>query len=211
MAFEPKRPIQKVDYRETRIYTDAELNNYTDEELKKFKVKHSIPDVEELEKGPWPSFVADAKQEALHRKKLGQERLMVAVDAVEDLLGLLQTSFEHGETHWKHGGIVGVMGYGGGVIGRYTDLAEQYPAVAHFHTMRINQPASKFYDTHYLRTVCDMWEYRGSGLMNLHGSTGDLVMLGTVTDQLEPIFFDMTHVLQTDIGGSGSNHPRRGR
>jgi len=205
VAFEPKRPVKEINYQETRIYTDAELNNYTDEELKAFKIKHDIPDLDELEKGPWPSFVADAKQLALHRKKLADDRLLVDKDGVEDLLGVLQQSFDDGETHWKHGGIVGVMGYGGGVIGRYTDLAEKYPAVAHFHTMRVNQPASKFYNTGFLRTICDLWNYRGSGMMNLHGSTGDLVLLGTTTEQLEPMFFELTHVMDTDIGGSGSN------
>ena len=39
----------------------------------------------------------------------------------------------------------------------------------------------------------------------MHGSTGDMVMLGTTTVQLEPIFFDLTHDLGNDIGGSGSN------
>ncbi len=74
-----------------------------------------------------------------------------------------------------------------------------------FHTVRVNQPSSKFYSTDFLKTICDMWEYRGSGMMNLHGSTGDLVLLGTTTEQLEPIFYELGHVMDTDIGGSGSN------
>jgi len=205
MAFEPKRPEKPLKYEELRIYTDEELKNYTEEELKSFKIKHDIPDLEELEKGPWPSFVADAKREALHRKKLADDRVMTHKDAVDDLLGQLQLSFDHGETHWKHGGIVGVFGYGGGIIGRYSDVPEKYPAVAQFHTIRVNQPASKFYNTDFLRSLCDLWEYRGSGLMNLHGSTGDIILLGTTTDQLEPIFKDLTHELETDLGGSGSN------
>ncbi|MEW6424605.1 MAG: dissimilatory-type sulfite reductase subunit alpha, partial [Bacillota bacterium] len=116
-----------------------------------------------------------------------------------------QLSFDDGETHWKHGGIVGVFGYGGGVIGRYSDVPEKFPGVAHFHTIRVNQPASKFYKTGFLRALCDLWEYRGSGIFNMHGSTGDIIFLGTVTDQLEPIFFDLTHELDQDLGGSGSN------
>ncbi|NIP13929.1 MAG: sulfite reductase, dissimilatory-type subunit alpha, partial [Pseudomonadales bacterium] len=60
--------------------------------------------------------------------------------------------------HWKHGGIVGVMGYGGGVIGRYNDLPEEYPAIAHFHTLRVNQPAGWFYTSDVLRTLCDIWD-----------------------------------------------------
>jgi len=205
MAFEPKQPQKKLKYEELRIYTDEELRNYTEEELKNFKVKHPIPDVEELEKGPWPSFVADAKREALHRKKLADDRVMIPKDIVEDLLGQLQLSFDDGETHWKHGGIVGVFGYGGGVIGRYSDVPEKFPAVAHFHTIRVNQPASKFYKTDFLRALCDLWEYRGSGIFNMHGSTGDIVFLGTTTEQLEPIFYDLTHELVQDLGGSGSN------
>ncbi|MGQ9755680.1 MAG: dissimilatory-type sulfite reductase subunit alpha [Desulfotomaculales bacterium] len=205
MAFEPRQPQKKLDYQELRIYTDEELHNYTEEELKNFKIKHDIPMLEELEKGPWPSFVADAKREALHRRKLADDRLLLDKYLVEDLLGQVELSFVHGETHWKHGGIVGVMGYGGGVIGRYSDVPEQFPGIAHFHTIRVNQVASKFYDTDYLRALCDLWEFRGSGLLNMHGSTGDIIFLGTVTEQLEPIFQEMAHHLQTDLGGSGSN------
>jgi sulfite reductase alpha subunit len=205
MAFEPKESQKELKYEELRIYSEEELNNYTDEELKKFKIKHKVPMCDDLEKGPWPSFVADAKREALHRRKLGQDRLMIEQDVVEDLLGQLEVSFEHGETHWKHGGIVGVFGYGGGVIGRYSDLQKEFPSIAHFHTLRVNQPASKFYSTDYLRSICDLWEFRGSGMMNMHGSTGDIIFLGTFTEQLEPIFFELGHVMQQDLGGSGSN------
>ena len=87
--------------------------------------------------------------------------MMIERDVVEDMMGQLQISFDEGETHWKHGGIVGVFGYGGGVIGRYSDLPDKFPSIAHFHTMRINQPASKFYSSDYLRCICDLWEYQG--------------------------------------------------
>ncbi len=203
--FKPNVEQKELKYQELRIYTDKELHNYTEEELKNFKCKHDIPDLEELEKGPWPSFVADAKREALHRRKLADDRMMIDRGVVEDMLGQLQLSFDDGETHWKHGGIVGVFGYGGGVIGRYSDLQQKFPSIAHFHTMRVNQPASKFYSSNYLRTICDLWEYRGSGMLNMHGSTGDIICLGTFTEQLEPIFYELTHVLQQDLGGSGSN------
>ena len=143
MAFEPNEEQKVLKYDELRIYTDEELNNYTEDELKNFKCKHDIPDLDELEKGPWPSFVADSKREALHRKNLADDRMMIDRDVVEDLLGQLQVSFDEGETHWKHGGIVGVFGYGGGVIGRYSDLQERFPSIAHFHTVRINQPAEQ--------------------------------------------------------------------
>jgi sulfite reductase alpha subunit len=123
----------------------------------------------------------------------------------EDWLGLMEMSFRDKEGHWKHGGIVGVLGYGGGVIGRYCDRPDLFPSVAHFHTVRVNQPASKYYNTEVLRKICQLWDARGSGLTNMHGSTGDIVLLGTTTDQLEPLFYELTHELEMDLGGSGSN------
>jgi len=168
--------------------------------------KHETPLLDQLESGPWPSFVSDLKQEAAARAKNEKNvEYQTPQDVVEDLLGVLELSYKDGTTHWKHGGIVGVFGYGGGVIGRYCDQPEQFPGVAHFHTMRVNQPAGKFYTTDYLRKICDLWEFRGSGLTNMHGSTGDIVLLGTTTPQLEEIFYEMTHNLNQDLGGSGSN------
>ncbi len=192
-------------YNDVRIFTDEQLKNYTEEELKNFKPKHATPMLDELEKGPWPSFVSDLKREALHRKKLGQDNLLIPMEVCEDELGVVELSYKEGETHWKHGGIVGVLGYGGGVIGRYCDQQQQFPAVAHFHTMRVAQPSAKFYTTDWLRSFCDICEYRGSGITNMHGSTGDMVILGTTTEQLEPIFFDLTHDIGVDLGGSGGN------
>jgi dissimilatory sulfite reductase alpha subunit len=121
-----------------------------------------------------------------------------------DLLGQLEKSYRDKTGYWKHGGIVGVMGYGGGVIGRYSFLADEFPGVAHFHTLRVNQPMGWFYTSDALRKICDIWDKRGSGLTNMHGSTGDLVLLGTVTDELEPIFKELTDE-GFDLGGSGSD------
>jgi dissimilatory sulfite reductase alpha subunit len=160
--------------------------------------KHKTPMLDELEKGPWPSFVSDIKQQAEKGKH-------VLKDAPDDLLGIMEMSFEDRVTHWKHGGIVGVFGYGGGIIGRYCDQPQKFPGVAHFHTVRVNQPTSKYYTTKFLRELCRLWENHGSGLTNMHGSTGDIVFLGTTTDHLEPLFYDLTHELNQDLGGSGSN------
>lgn len=160
--------------------------------------KHNTPMLDELEKGPWPSFVSDIKQQMDKGKH-------VLKDAPGDLLGIMEMSYVDQVTHWKHGGIVGVYGYGGGIIGRYCDQPALFPGVAHFHTVRVNQPSSKYYTSDFLRQLCDLWEKHGSGLTNMHGSTGDIVFLGTTTDHLEPLFFEMTHELNQDLGGSGSN------
>jgi len=153
--------------------------------------KINTPLLDELEKGPWPSFVKEIKQ--------AQETSPMC----HDLLGQLELSYEERIGHWKHGGIVGVLGYGGGVIGRYSDVPEKFPAVAHFHTLRVNMPSGWFYTSDTLRTLCDIWERHGSGLTNMHGSTGDIVFLGTTTPELEPTFKELTEA-GFDLGGSGS-------
>ena len=151
----------------------------------------STPLIDELEKGPWPSFVREIKSVA-DKNPMSK-----------DLLGLLEKSYRERIGHWKHGGIVGVMGYGGGVIGRYSDIPEEFPNVQHFHTIRVNQPSAWFYTSDALRTLADIWEEHGSGLTNMHGSTGDIILLGTTTDQLEPTFSKLTEA-GFDLGGSGS-------
>jgi len=168
--------------------------------------KHATPLLDQLESGPWPSWVSDIKQEAETRAKNARGiEYQIPVDVCDDVLGLMELTYVQKRTHWKHGGIVGVFGYGGGVIGRYCDQPQQFPGVAHFHTVRVSQPAGKYYSTKYLKDICDLWERRGSGLTNMHGSTGDIVFIGTTTPQLEEIFFELTHNLNQDLGGSGSN------
>ena len=156
------------------------------------KQKHPTPMLDELTTGPWPSFVREIKTAAKRN------------EMCQDLLGQLEQSYNEKLGHWKHGGIVGVMGYGGGVIGRYSDLPDKFPGVSHFHTMRINHPAGWFYTSEALEKICDIWDKHGSGLTNMHGSTGDIIFLGTVTDELEPTFDDLT-AEGFDLGGSGSN------
>lgn len=169
-------------------------------------LKHETPLVDELEGGPWPSFVSDLKQQAEYRQNHKDDvEYQIPHDCVDDLLGVLELSYKEKEVHWKHGGIVGVFGYGGGVIGRYCDQPEMFEGVGHFHTMRVNQPNGKYYTTEYLKKLCDLWDFRGSGIMNMHGSTGDIIFLGTRTEQLEEVFYEMTHNLDQDLGGSGSN------
>ncbi len=154
--------------------------------------KYDTPMLDELKKGEWPSFVKEIEMAA-------EDNAMS-----NDLLGLLERSYQERIGHWKHGGIVGVMGYGGGVIGRYTDLPEEFPDISHFHTLRINQPAGWYYTSEVLRKICDIWDKHGSGITNMHGSTGDIVLLGCRTEDLEPTFKDLTDI-GFDLGGSGSD------
>jgi sulfite reductase alpha subunit len=150
------------------------------------------PKLDELENGPWPSFVTEIKKAA--KKK----------PAAADLLRQLEQSYEDGITHWKHGGIVGVKGYGGGVIGRYSDSPEKFPNIAAFHTFRVNMPSGWFYTTSSLRKLCDVWDKYGSGITNLHGSTGDSILLGAPTENIQACFDALSEDAGFDLGGSGS-------
>ena len=66
---------------------------------------NNTPLVDDLESGPWPSFVREIKKSA-------------DSPMARDLLGVLERSYTEKVGHWKHGGLVGVKGFGGGVIGR---------------------------------------------------------------------------------------------
>ena len=153
--------------------------------------KYKTPMLDELEKGPWPSFITEIKKAAK------------TSEMADDELGQLEKSFQTKRGYWKHGGIVGVLGYGGGVIGRYSSLPEEFPGIAHFHTVRINQTSGFFYTAEALRMICDIWDKYGSGLTNMHGSTGDVILLGTTTENLEAIFAEYSS-RGWDLGGSGS-------
>ena len=59
------------------------------------------PLLDELEKGPWPSFVTEMKRAAEKN------------ESAKDLLHQLERSFRDKVGYWKHGGIVCVRGYGG--------------------------------------------------------------------------------------------------
>ncbi|MCS7126027.1 MAG: dissimilatory-type sulfite reductase subunit alpha [Aigarchaeota archaeon] len=150
------------------------------------------PLLDELEKGRWPSFVTEMK------------RMAAVKPYSKNILLQLERSYVERVTHWKHGGIVGVRGYGGGVIGRYSDLPPEVMQTPEVHTLRVAQPAGWFYSTKALRKLCDVWEKHGSGFINLHGSTGDIILLGAQTASLQPCFEDLISI-GFDLGGSGGD------
>ncbi len=158
------------------------------------KKMHPTPMLDQLESGPWPSFVT------------GLKRLARDKDLMVDLLGQLETSYETRKGYWK-GGTISVFGYGGGVIPRFTELKDEngkprYPAAAEFHTLRIMPPPGMHYSTAVLRKMCDIWEKHGSGLIALHGQSGDIMFQGATSEQVQPAF-DEINALGFDMGGAG--------
>lgn len=159
------------------------------------KKPHETPLLNELEKGPWPSFVT------------GLKRLAKDNDMAVDLLGQLETSYRTKTGYWK-GGTVGVYGYGAGVIPRFTELKDEngkpkYPDAAEFHTLRVQPPAGMHYSTDLLRKLCDVWEKHGSGLIALHGQSGDIMFQGVKTESVQPAF-DELNEMGFDLGGAGA-------
>jgi sulfite reductase alpha subunit len=152
------------------------------------------PMLDQLESGPWPSFVTGLK-------RLANSEGKHYADTMKDLLGQLEFSYETRKGYWK-GGTVGVRGYGGGVIPRFSEVADKFPASSEFHTLRIMPPAGMHYDTETLRKICDIWEEHGSGLIALHGQSGDIMFQGATTEQVQEAF-DALNEIGFDMGGAG--------
>ena len=158
------------------------------------KKQHDTPNLDQLESGPWPSFVT------------GIKRLAKTNDMAVDLMGQLETSYQTKKGYWK-GGTVGVFGYGGGIIPRFTELKNDkgeavYPDAAEFHTLRVQPPAGMHYNTDILRKMSDIWEKHGSGLIAFHGQSGDIMFQGATTANVQPAF-DELNELGFDLGGAG--------
>jgi sulfite reductase alpha subunit len=161
---------------------------------------HDTPNLDQLESGPWPSFVTGLKR---LRDEHPDERVR---GMNNDLLGQLETSYQTRKGYWK-GGTVGVVGYGGGIIPRFTELKGKdqkplFPEAAEFHTLRIQPPAGMHYSTDILRQMCDIWEEHGSGLIAFHGQSGDIMFQGATTDNVQKAF-DALNEIGFDLGGAG--------
>lgn len=159
------------------------------------KQKHDTPMLDELENGPWPSFVSGIKR---LRDEHGDERIN---GVANDLLGQLEHSYETRKGYWK-GGTVSVYGYGGGIIPRFSEVGKQFPDSKEFHTLRVQPPAGNHYSTDILRQLANSWEKWGSGLVTFHGQTGNIMFIGSTTENTQH-FFDEINDYGFDLGGAG--------
>ena len=158
------------------------------------KKKHETPLLDELQGGKWPSFVDGLKRLANDDDKQYSPMM-------NDLMGQLEHSYDTKLGYWK-GGTVSVFGYGGGVIPRFSQVAEEYPESKEFHTLRVQPPAGMHYSTDLLRNMCDVWEEHGSGLIALHGQSGDIMFQGCTTENVQKAF-DGLNEIGLDMGGAG--------
>ncbi|MGD9671085.1 MAG: dissimilatory-type sulfite reductase subunit alpha [Hyphomicrobiaceae bacterium] len=154
----------------------------------------ATPRLDELEGGPWPSFVTGLK-------RLRDTKDKPYAEYMNDLLGQLEHSYTERLGFWK-GGTVSVFGYGGGIIPRFSEVGDKFPKSKEFHTLRVMPPAGYHYTTDILRKMCDIWERNGSGLIAFHGQSGDIMFQGTTTEGCQAAF-DELNELGFDLGGAG--------
>lgn len=143
------------------------------------------PILDEAEKGPWPSVVTEMKK-----------------TGYKGLLKIYELAYKDKVTHWTHGGMPGYPGYDAGVIGR---LSDRHDIMRDCHTLRILQPAGWIYSTKKMRKLCEIWAKHGSGLMNFHGATADIQLVGCPTDKIEPCFEELAKE-HWDFGGSAGDY-----
>ena len=156
---------------------------------------YETPMLDELENGPWPSFISGIKK---LRDEHPDERIQ---EVTSSLLGQLEHSYETRKGYWK-GGTVSVFGYGGGIIPRFSEVGSAFPESKEFHTIRVQPPAGNHYTTAMLRQLGDSWEKWGSGLQTFHGQTGNIMFIGTTTAGTQH-FFDDINSYGWDLGGAG--------
>ncbi|MHB1660987.1 MAG: dissimilatory-type sulfite reductase subunit alpha [bacterium] len=154
--------------------------------------KHKTPLLDELKKGKWISFVNEI------------ERAAEKSERTEDLLGQVEESYRDKVNHWKHGGMAGVKGYGAGMVGRFSEFPDKYPGIKECHSMRVIPSAGFFYNSDFLRKLADISEKHAGGLLNFHGATGNIQILGMSQAEAEDVFQAVAE-LGFDLGGSGSD------
>jgi len=156
---------------------------------------YDTPMLDELEKGPWPSFISGFK-------RLRDEHPDARInETVGSLLGQLEHSYETRKGYWK-GGTVSVFGYGGGIIPRFSEVASAFPESKEFHTLRVQPAPGNYYTTDMLNQLANSWEKWGSGLVTFHGQTGNIMFIGTTTENTQH-FFDEINEYGWDLGGAG--------
>ncbi|MFV1972886.1 MAG: dissimilatory-type sulfite reductase subunit alpha [Thiohalobacterales bacterium] len=159
------------------------------------KNTYPTPMLDNLEEGPWPSFITGIK-------RLRDDHPDERINKINNgLLGQLEHSYETRKGYWK-GGTLSVYGYGGGIIPRFSEVGDAFPESREFHTLRVQPPAGNFYTTDMLRQLGDSWEKWGSGLVTFHGQTGNIMFIGSTSENTQH-FFDEINEYGFDLGGAG--------
>ena len=156
------------------------------------KYLNPTPILDELVDGQWPSFIKGFKEFGERTEK----------PMVRGVLDQLEYSYKTKMGYWK-GGLVTVKGYGSGIISRFSMIKDKFPEAKEFHTFRVQPAPGLHYNTKMLREVCDIWEKHGSGLITMHGQTGNLQLQGIEQDKTQECFDELNQA-GWDLGGAGA-------
>jgi len=156
------------------------------------KYLNPTPILDELVDGQWPSFIKGFKEFGERTEK----------PMVRGVLDQLEYSYKTKMGYWK-GGLVTVKGYGAGIITRFSMITDKFPEAKEFHTFRVQPAPGLHYSTKMLREVCDIWEKHGSGLITMHGQTGNLQLQGIEQDKTQECFDELNQA-GWDLGGAGA-------
>jgi len=156
------------------------------------KYLNPTPILDELVDGQLPSFIKGFKDFGEHTEK----------PMVRGVLDQLEYSYKTKMGYWK-GGLVTVKGYGAGIITRFSMITDKFPEAKEFHTFRVQPAPGLHYSTKMLREVCDIWEKHGSGLITMHGQTGNLQLMGIEQDKTQECFDELNQA-GWDLGGAGA-------
>ncbi len=156
------------------------------------KYLNPTPILDELVDGQWPSFIKGFKEFGERTEK----------PMVRGVLDQLEYSYKTKMGYWK-GGLVTVKGYGAGIITRFSMIKDKFPEAKEFHTFRVQPAPGLHYNTKMLREVCDIWEKHGSGLITMHGQTGNLQLQGIEQDKTQECFDELNQA-GWDLGGAGA-------
>ena len=156
------------------------------------KYLNPTPILDELVDGQWPSFIKGFKELGERTEK----------PMIRGVLDQLEYSYKTKMGYWK-GGLVTVKGYGSGIISRFSMIKDKFPEAKEFHTFRVQPAPGLHYNTKMLREVCDIWEKHGSGLITMHGQTGNLQLQGIEQDKTQECFDELNQA-GWDLGGAGA-------
>ena len=156
------------------------------------KYLNPTPILDELVDGQWPSFIKGFKDFGERTEK----------PMVRGVLDQLEYSYKTKMGYWK-GGLVTVKGYGAGIITRFSMITDKFPEAKEFHTFRVQPAPGLHYSTKMLREVCDIWEKHGSGLITMHGQTGNIQLQGIEQDKTQECFDELNQA-GWDLGGAGA-------
>ena len=144
-------------------------------EKKSTKPFHPTPMLDQLETGPWPSFISGIKR---LRDQHPEQRIN---EMTNDLLGQLEHSYETRKGYWK-GGTVSVFGYGGGIIPRFSEVGKAVPEVQGIpYPARAAAGGQPLHHRHAAPAWPTVGRNTVPGLITFHGQTGNIMFIGADT------------------------------